>query len=339
MTESSPLIECIPNFSIGDDPTKIAAIRRAIAEVRSVRVLHVDAGIAANRTVITFAGPPEAVVEAAYRGIAIAAQVIDMRTQRGEHPRIGATDVCPLVPVRAISTEEVNQFAHQLAARVGEELHIPVYCYEHSATRPERRLLADIRSGEYEGLAQKMTDPDWQPDYGPARFNARSGATVIGARPFLIAYNVNLRTTDAGIATDIARDVRETGRLVRRADGSRQRVPGTCPGLRGIGWYIEEYGCAQVSLNVTDMDKTSVHRAFEEVKRAARQRGIDVTGSELIGLAPLRVFLEAGRFYAETNLPEQELIEMAIDKLGLNDLQAFDPQQRILEYLLHKGKG
>lgn len=345
-----PLIECVPNFSEGRDPHVIRQITDAIAAVPGVKLLDVDPGQATHRTVVTFVGPPEAVVEAAFQGIARAAQLIDMRQHQGEHPRMGATDVCPLVPVANISMEETAAWARKLGERVGAELAIPVYLYESAATRPERKNLATIRAGEYEGLAEKLQHPDWQPDFGPATFNPRSGATVIGARDFLIAYNVNLNTTSVRRANSVAFDIREKGRMQRDgdpvtgplstdADGNPIRIPGLCKGVKAIGWYIEEYGLAQISMNITDTRATALHEAFDACCESARRRGMRVTGSELVGMVPLNVLLDAGRYFLaqqqrSLGVSEEELIKIAVKSLGLDELAPFDPQQKIIEYQL-----
>ena len=349
MTSLSPLVECVPNFSEGRDEAVIGRITDRIASVSGVTLLNVDAGRATNRTVVTFVGPPEAVLDAAFRGIAEAAAAIDMRTHQGEHPRMGATDVCPLVPVRGIAMEEVAELARRLGERVGEELAIPVYLYERAATRPERRSLATIRSGEYEGLADKLADPEWKPDFGPASIHERAGATVIGARPFLVAYNVNLNTTSPRRANAVAFDLREAGRVKRRdglsgpilrdEQGEALREPGLLKGVKGIGWYIEEYGIAQVSLNLSDLEQTSLHEAFEAARERATARGMRVTGSELVGMVPLSAMLEAGRHYLRRQerslgLPEEEIVRMAIHSLGLEELGPFDPHERIIEWRL-----
>lgn len=344
MKDLSPLIECVPNFSEGRDPAIIAHIESAIQSVEAVQLLHRDMGYGANRTVLTFVGPPAAIVEAAYKAIQTAAAYIDMRSQKGEHPRMGATDVCPLIPIRGISLEETVHWANQLAEKVGKDLDIPVYLYEAAARNPVRRNLANIRSGEYEGLALKMQQADWVPDYGPTVFNPRSGATVIGARPFLIAYNVNLKTKDVEAANFIAQRVRESG-YVHKIDGLIQRdesgaairKKGRCKGVKAIGWFIDEYGHTQVSMNVTDLDSCAVHEAFEACREIANDIGVELNGSELIGLAPLRVFLEAGQFFAEgTAWAEAELVKLAIEQLGLSVLAPFQPQKRIIEYLLKR---
>ena len=334
--QRKPLIECVPNFSEGRNPEVVRQITDAIAAVEGVRLLDVDPGKATNRTVVTFVGEPEPVVEAAFQAIKKAAELIDMRQHKGEHPRMGATDVCPLVPVADITLEEAAAWAHRLAERVGQQLQLPVFMYEAAATRPERRNLAEIRSGEYEGLAKKLENPDWKPDYGPAAFNAKSGATVIGARDFLVAYNVNLNTKDPEVAQRIAEKVRESGYVQRDEQGHKQRFPGRCPGVKAIGWYMPAYGKAQVSMNITDLDETPLHLAFEACREEAQQLGFEVTGSELIGLAPLRVFLEAGQYLAPYETDPDRLIEATIIHLGLRELGGFERGQRILEDQLKK---
>ncbi len=329
------LIECVPNFSEGRDPLVIRKIAEAIQTVPNVFLLHIDKGEAANRTVFTFVGIPDAVVEAAFQAIRVASRHIDMRQQQGEHPRIGATDVCPLIPISGITLEEIIPYAHQLAQRVSELLAIPVYMYEAAATISARRNLATIRKGEYEGLAQKMQLPNWKPDYG-STFNPRTGATVIGARNFLIAYNINLDTKDAEVAKQIAAEVRESGKKVQEA-GVWKRVAGSCKALKAIGWYIEEYEQAQVSMNIINFHITGMHTAFEACKAAATKYKLTVTGSELIGLVPLQALLEAGAFYApNSNKEETELLEAAIKGLGLSDLSPFLPEERVVEYCLAK---
>lgn len=328
------LIECVPNFSEGRDLEVIRKITARIESVEGATLLHVDPGKATHRTVVTFAGAPTAVVEAAFRAIATAAETIDMRRHRGEHPRMGATDVCPLVPISGISLEETAELARQLGERVGRELGIPVYLYEASQPDPARKNLSVIRSGEYEGLPKKLADSAWKPDFGPAEFNPRSGATVIGARDFLVAFNVNLNTTSTRRANAVAFDVRESGR------GEPPRnIPGTLKAVKAIGWYIEEYGIAQVSMNLTDLRVTPLHVAFDETCRAAEARGLRVTGSELVGLIPLASMLEAGRHFLRKQqrsigVSERELIRIAVRSLGLADLTPFDPAQRIIEYRL-----
>ncbi len=331
------IIECIPNFSEGKNANTLAAILAAIKAVTGVKLLHLDRGAAANRTVFTFAGKPQKVVEAAFQAIKVAGELIDMRVQKGEHPRIGATDVCPLVPIANITMAEVKEYAAQLGARIAKELNIPIYLYEHSAITPNRKNLAIIRSGEYEGLAEKMALAEWQPDFG-ASFNAKTGATVLGARDFLIAYNANLDTDSVEIATQIARTIRTSGKVIKKESGEKIRIPGQCRSLKAIGWYIEEYGKAQVSMNLTNFKITGIHEAYEACKAAAEKYGATVTGSELIGLIPLEAMLAAGHFYANitgaTNLPEKELIQLAVNELGLADLSPFHFEERIIEYLL-----
>jgi glutamate formiminotransferase/formiminotetrahydrofolate cyclodeaminase len=327
------LIECVPNYSEGCDRAVIDAIVGAVASVAGVRVLHVDPGQAANRTVVTFVGAPEAVAEAAFRGSAMAQERIDMRRHHGTHPRIGATDVLPLVPVSGVSLEECARLARGLAKRMYEELGIPCYCYEAAAFTPERRNLAVCRAGEYESLPDKMADPARRPDFCGAwdERAARSGASVVGARNFLIAVNFNLDTKSADLATEVAMDVREKGRKL--PDGSWLRGP--LKGCKAIGWYIEEYGIAQVSMNVTDIAATPLHVAFETVCRAAAARGLHVTGTEIIGLVPRQVLLDAGRHFLKGNdAGEEELVQAAIRGMSLDDLCPFDPQKKVIEYQL-----
>lgn len=344
------LIECVPNFSEGRDLNIIRQITEQIEAVEGVKLLDVDPGKATNRTVVTFVGPPEQVIEAAFRAIKKAAEVIDMRKHSGEHARMGATDVCPLIPISGISMEETADFARKLGKRVGEELDIPVYLYEKAASRPERTNLATIRAGEYEGLQAKLQQADWKPDFGKAEFNARAGATVIGAREFLIAYNINLNTTSTRIANAIAFDVREAGRIKREGhpvlgevvtdeNGEPVRIPGTLKSVKAVGWFIEEYGFAQISMNLTDISITSIHKAFDEVVRAAHERGVRVTGSELVGLIPLNAMLDAGRHYLEkmgrsAGVSEEELIQTAIRSMGLSEVSDFDPKKKIIEYVI-----
>lgn len=343
------LIECVPNFSEGRDPGKVGQIAEAITRTAGVTLLDVDMGKDANRTVMTFVGPPESVVEAAFNAIRTAAEVIDMRYQRGAHPRIGATDVCPLIPVSGISREEAVDYARQLAKRVGEELHIPVYLYEQAASLSERKELAAVRAGEYEGLANRIRDIRWKPDFGEAVFNPRAGATVIGVRGFLVAYNVNLDTPSVKLANAIAFDVREKGRIkkvngeiVTDESGNPRWTPGLLKAVKAMGWYMDQYGCAQVSMNLVDLDITPVHTAYEACRLAAEKRGVRATGSELIGLIPLRALLEAGRFaLAKQHRPaeteEAALVAEAIRFLGLDSLKPFDPQKKVLEYRMrHK---
>jgi glutamate formiminotransferase/formiminotetrahydrofolate cyclodeaminase len=336
------LIECVPNISEGRDRTRIDAIASVVEAVEGVRLLDVDPGRATNRTVITFVGEPEPVLEAAFRLMKKAQELIDMRGHKGEHPRFGATDVCPLVPISGVTMEECAAFARQLGERVGSELGIPVYLYEFAASEEKRRNLANNRSGEYEGLPKKLSDPAWKPDFGPTAFTdsvARSGAVAIGARNFLVAYNVNLNTTSTRRANAIAFDIREAGRRVKQADGSELQVPGKLRAVKGIGWYIEEYGVAQLSLNLTDITITPVHIAFDEACKCAAERGIRVTGSELVGLIPKQALLDAADFHLtrqqrSLGIPEREKIKIAVKSLGLDDLGPFDAQKKVIEYML-----
>ena len=340
----SRIIECVPNFSEGSNPVAIAQIAAEIKKVSGVVLLDIDPGKDANRTVITFVGNPESIVEAAFQAIKKAAEVIDMRHQQGAHPRIGATDVCPLIPVSGVSMEEVIACAHQLGKRVGEELEIPVYLYENAAILSERRNLAAIRAGEYEGLENRIKNILWKPDFGEAVFNPDAGATVIGAREFLVAYNVNLNTTSVKLANAIAFDVREKGRIknengeiITGEDGKPIWTPGLLKAVKAIGWYMEEYGFAQVSMNLVNLDITPLHTAFEACCKCAEKHGISVTGSELIGLIPLQALLDAGRYalqIQEQSSEENEalLIKAAIQFLGLNSIRPFDPQKKVLEY-------
>jgi glutamate formiminotransferase/formiminotetrahydrofolate cyclodeaminase len=344
------LIECVPNFSEGQNMEVIQQIAASISAITGVQLLDVDPGKATNRTVVTFVGNPEAVVEAAFQAIKKAAELIDMSKHKGEHPRMGATDVCPLIPISGISMEETVFYAHQLAKKVGEELAIPVYTYEAAATMPERKNLADIRAGEYEALEDKLKKPEWKPDYGKATFNKKAGATVIGARDFLVAYNVNLNTTSVKRANSVAFDIREQGRVLREADpvngkiildasGEPMRIPGTCKSVKAIGWFIEEYGLAQVSMNLTDINVTPLHIAFDECQKSAIARGLRVTGSELVGMVPKKVLTDAGKYFIEkqnlsSGVAEEELIRIAVKTLGLDELAPFDPKQKIIEYKL-----
>lgn len=348
------LIECVPNFSEGRRPEIIKAITQAIETVETVKLLDVDPGKATNRTVVTFVGDPDSVVEAAFRGIAKAAELIDMRQHSGEHARMGATDVCPFIPVSGISMEETAEYAQKLARRVGEELNIPTYLYEAAQPNKKRSNLSVIRSGEYEGFFDKIKLPEWKPDFGPAEFPAGSGATVIGARDFLIAYNVNLNTRSTRIANRIAFDVREAGRILRDGNpisgkpildeqGEPVRVPGKLKHVKAVGWYIEEYNMAQISMNLTNYLETPLHVAFDETCKSAEERGARVTGSELVGLVPLKPMLDAGRYFLQkqgisTGVSEAELVHTAIRSLGLDELGPFDPNKKIIEYLLRDPK-
>lgn len=345
------LIECVPNFSEGNDLGIIKQITDAIESVEGVKLLNVDPGKATNRTVVTFVGTPEAVCEAAFRGIAKAAQIIDMSKHHGEHPRMGATDVCPMIPVANISMEETAEWARKLGQRVGNELKVPVYLYEESQPDKKRSNLSVIRAGEYEGFFKKIKLPEWKPDFGPAELPAQSGATVIGARDFLIAYNVNLNTKSVKRANSIAFDIREAGRVktddkgkkMLDADGKEIRIPGKLKGVKAIGWYIEEYGIAQVSINITKFRDTPLHIVFEECAKSAFERGYRATGSELVGLVPLSAMLDAGRYFLQkqrlsSGVSDTELIHIAVKSMGLDELSPFDPRQRIIEYVMADDK-
>jgi len=333
------IVECVPNISEGRRPEVYNAVADAAASVAGVRLLDVDPGMETNRTVITFVGEPEAVIEGAYQLVVAARGLIDMRTHQGAHGRMGAVDVCPFVPVAGVSMDDCVEFANRLAKRIGEELELPVYLYEFAATRPERRSLADIRQGEYEALPSKLEDPDFAPDYGPADFVPEFGAMVIGARKFLVAYNVNLNVTDKRWANRVAFDVREKGRMVAGPDGTKVQQPGTLKAVRGVGWYIPEYGCAQVSMNLIDLDVTPVHVAFDACEESARTRGIRVTGSELVGLIPKTSILDAGRHYLERmgrsrGVPLADLVHAAAQSLGLSEVSSFEPGEKIIEDIL-----
>ena len=346
------IIECVPNYSEGRDKSVIDAIVAAIAAVEGVKVLNVDPGEATNRTVVTFVGEPEPVLEAAFQGAAKAAELIDMRQHHGAHPRSGATDVLPLIPVSGITLEECAVLAQGLAERLWKELGIPCYCYEAAAYKPERKNLAVCRAGEYEALPEKMADPDRKPDFGGAWDDraARTGATNVGARGFLVAVNFNLNTTSTRRAMAVAFDVREKGRkareggsltgaLLKDANGEQIWIPGTLKGCKAIGWYIDEYGIAQVSMNITDIEATPLHVAFEEVCRAAAARGLRVTGAEIVGLVPKKVLLDAGKFYLERQqrslgISEDEILKIAVKSMSLDDLKPFDPREKVIEYLM-----
>lgn len=342
MQSLQPILECVPNFSEGRDPQKIGAIADAIRSVPGAQLLHIDVSPAAHRTVMTFAGVPEAVTEAAFRAIAKAAELIDMTVQEGVHPRIGATDVCPLVPLSGLSMDDAVRYSRLLGERVGTELNIPVYLYEYAAQAPHRRSLPDIRKGQYEGLAEKMKSADWLPDYGPASFSPRSGATVLGARDVLVAFNISLQTSDISKADFIARRIRESG-YFRTRDGERQHVPGLLKKVRAIGWYMADYEQAQVSLNLLDYRQCSPLKAYEAVANIAEELGIELAGSEVIGLIPEECLLEAGSFSLlrkgmNMAMDRELLVHEAIRYLGLNRLKPFDPQEKILEYALaHAG--
>ena len=344
------LIECVPNFSEGHDMNIIKQITDEIEKVEGVKLLDVDPGAATNRTVVTLVGTPDEVCEAAFQAVKKASQIIDMSKHKGEHPRMGATDVCPLVPVSNITMEETVEYARKLAKRIGEELEIPIYCYENAAFTEERRNLATCRSGEYEGMAEKLTIPHWKPDFGPAKLNVKAGVTAVGARDFLVAFNVNLNTTSTRRANAIAFDVRErgrskregnpiTGKIVKDENGKPVMIPGSLKCVKGIGWFIEEYGIAQFSMNLTNISITPVHIAFDETCKKAEARGIRVTGSELVGLIPLQAMLDAGKYFLRKQkrslgISQDELLKIAVKSMGLDDLKPFNPQERIIEFIL-----
>jgi len=338
------IVECVPNFSEGRNMKVIEEIVNAIKEVEDVYVLDVDPGEATNRTVVTFVGPPENVKEAAFRAIKKAAELIDMRHHHGEHPRMGATDVYPFVPVKGVTMEDCVRLAEELGERVGKELGIPVYLYEYAAKEDYRRNLADIRAGEYEALPEKLKDEKWKPDFGPAEFNehvAKTGATVIGARDFLIAYNVNLNTKDKKLANKIAKIIRERGYKKKMEDGTRVQVPGRLKYVKAIGWYIDEYQRAQISINLTNFHKTPLWKVFEVAEEEAQKIGLRVTGSEIVGLVPLEAMLDVGKHFLEkqgksTGIPERDIVHYAILSLGLNDVAPFDPDEKIIEYKIEK---
>jgi glutamate formiminotransferase/formiminotetrahydrofolate cyclodeaminase len=344
------IIECVPNFSEGRDMSVIKQITDVIESVEGVKLLDIDPGKDTNRTVVTFVGGPEEVSAAAFLAVKKASEIIDMSKHHGEHPRMGATDVCPFIPVSGVTMEETAKYARKLAKRIGDELNIPVYCYENAAFGEKRRNLANCRSGEYEGLKKKLSDPEWKPDFGPAVFNAKAGATAVGARDFLVAFNVNLNTTSIRRANAIAYDVREKGRPLREGDpvtgkivkdknGEQIMVPGTLKSVKAIGWYIEEYGIAQISMNLTNISVTPVHIAFDEVCRKAHDRGLRVTGSELVGLIPLKAMLDAGKYFLlkqqrSIGVSDNELIKIAVKSLGLNDIHKFNPEEKIIEFVM-----
>jgi glutamate formiminotransferase/formiminotetrahydrofolate cyclodeaminase len=338
------ILECVPNFSEGRDMSVIKQITDAIESVDGVKLLDVDPGKDTNRTVVTFVGDPDSVSEAAFRAVKRASEVIDMSKHHGAHPRMGATDVCPFIPVSGITMEEAAEYARKVGERIGKELGIPVYCYENAAYEKKRKNLANCRSGEYEGLKQKLADRDWKPDFGPAVFNIRSGATAVGARDFLVAFNINLNTTSVRRANAVAFDVREKGRIIKDEKGKEISVSGTLKNVKAIGWYIEEYGIAQISMNLTNISVTPVHIAFDEVCSKADARGIRVTGSELVGLIPLKAMLDAGRYFLEkqqrsAGVSDNELIKIAVKSMGLNDIHPFNVEEKIIEFVMEeKGK-
>ena len=338
------IIECVPNFSEGNDIEKINEIKSTITSFKEVTLLDVDPGRATNRTVITFAGPPDAVIECAFESIKTASELIDMSVHKGEHPRMGATDVCPLVPISNVTIEECVEYSIKLAEKVGKLLEIPVFLYEHSSKQKYRKNLADIRSGEYEAMEEKFKDKKWQPDYGPKVFNSKSGCTAIGVRDFLIAYNINLNTKDKSIATDIALDIRELGRnrrdnkgkFVRDNNGIPIKKPGKFKNVKAVGWFIEEYGIAQISINLTDYISTPLFKVFEEVRKQGNKRGVRVTGSEVVGLIPMDCMLDVGKFYLakqkrSTGTTNEHIIDIAVKSLGLEDLSPFVPNKKIIE--------
>jgi len=351
------LIECVPNFSEGCDMTIIDKITDEIKKIDGVKLIDVDPGQATNRTVVTIVGTPNEVCEAAFQAVKKAQELIDMRSHKGAHPRFGATDVCPLVPVANITMEETVEYAHKLAERIGTELNIPIYCYEFAAKEDKRKNLANCREGEYEAINKRIGTAEWKPDFGPAEWNesvAKSGVTAVGARNFLIAYNVNLNTTSTRRANAIAFDVRErgrvkreghpvTGKIVKDENGNPVNIPGMLKSVKGIGWFIEEYGVAQISMNLTDITVTSLHKAYEAVYERANARGIRVTGSEMVGVVPLQAMLDAGKYFLRkqersTGIPEREIIKIAIKSMGLDELYPFDPDKKIIEYILKDDK-
>ena len=340
------IIECVPNFSEGVDMNIIKQITDEIEKVEGVKLLDVDPGKATNRTVVTFVGEPQPVIDAAYLAIKKAGELIDMTKHKGEHPRMGATDVCPLIPIAGITMEETVEYAKKLGKRVGEELNIPVYLYESAAQKEDRKNLATIRAGEYEGFSDKIKEANWAPDFGKAIFNEKSGATVIGARDFLVAYNVNLNTTSTRRANSIAFDLRENGRVkeengkkVLDANGVEVREPGLLKSVKAIGWFIEEYGIAQISMNLTNISITPLHIAFDSAVDRAHARGMRVTGSELVGLVPLKSMLDAGKYFLakqkrSVGISEEEIIKIAVKSMGLDELTPFDPKKKIIEYVM-----
>ena len=355
----SKIIECVPNFSEGTDQTKINSIVSSINSIQGVTVLDCDPGLDTNRTVVTFVGEPESVIEAAFQGIKCASELIDMSQHRGTHPRIGATDVCPIIPVNGVSIKECVEYSIILAKKVGLELNIPVYLYEKSAISPLRENLASIREGEYEGLKQKLNDKNWKPDFGPTKLNNSAGATVIGCREFLIAYNINLNTTDKRLATDIAFEIREAGRskrkknpkslnlldgeIIRHNDGSPIRVPGKFKSVKAIGWYVSKYNKAQISINFTNYKISPIHQVFDSVCDLANKRGLRVTGSELVGLIPKSALMDAGKYYLKKQgrslgVSESDILECAVQSLGLNDVSKFNSKEKIIEFAIEDKK-
>jgi len=351
------LIECVPNFSEGKDLDKINNIVSKMSSIGQVTILDVDSGVDTNRTVVTMVGPPNAIADAIFKGIKCASEILDMSGHVGTHPRMGATDVCPFIPISGVTDDECIEISKQVGERVGKELDIPVYLYEKSATDPKRKKLPDIRKGEYEGLAEKLTDPEWKPDYGPAKVHLKAGTTIMGCRDFLIAYNINLNTRDARIATDIAFELREAGRskripnpksrnlldgeIVRHDDGRPVKVPGMFKDVKGMGWYVEDFNRAQISINFNNYKLSTIHDVFDEACRLAAMRGVRVTGSELVGLIPLDAILMAGTHYLKKQnrsigVPTKDIIECAIQSLGLNDVTLFDANEKIIDYAVLK---
>ncbi len=327
------LIECVPNFSEGQNNEAIKVIAQSIRKIKGVKLLHIDSGASANRTVYTFVGKPLNVLEAAFQAVKTGAEMIDMRKQKGTHPRMGACDVCPLIPISGISMDDVVELSNQLAERINRELGIPIYLYENSAKKPERKALAAIRKGEYEGLENKMKLPHWQPDFG-TDFNPQSGATILGARNFLIAYNFNLTTKDVSVAKRIAEKIRESGYKQLLKDGTRKHVSGIFKDVKAIGWYIADFGIAQVSCNFSNYHETNIHEVFEVIEQLAKKEGVSISGSELIGLIPLGALLEAGMHFDTIETDEKKLIDIAVNRLGLSDLNDFTPKNRIIDYMV-----
>ncbi len=336
------LLECVPNISEGADPALIMQLETTLYSVEGIQLLHVDRNEAAHRTVFTFIGEPEAVLEGAFQLIKRASELLDMSQHTGEHPRMGATDVCPLIPYSGLTMEEAVSCAQTLGRRVGDELAIPVYLYEYAATKPERESLAQVRKGKYEGMAEKLKTPGWEPDYGPAELHRQAGVTAIGARDFLIAYNINLNTLIADKAHAVACDVRESGRLLQDEQGRAKRIPGALPKVRGLGWYIADFGQAQISLNIRDIEAAPIHQVFDTVVQKAHERGLRVTGSEVVGMVPRSVLLKAGRHYLErqgekpAEYLESQIVNMAVLSLELSDVVPFDPAKKVIEYQLQR---
>ena len=341
------LIECVPNFSEGRNEDIINQITSEIKSVSNVKLLDVDPGKDTNRTVVTFAGNPDDVIEAAFLAISKASELIDMSKHEGAHPRMGATDVCPLIPIKGVSVDECIEYSHKLAKKVAQKLKIPIFMYEKSASSKSRQNLAKIRQGEYEGMSDKLKMKDWKPDYGPDELHIKSGVTAIGVREFLIAYNINLNTSDKKLASDIALDIREAGRakrdengkIIRDKDGVMVKVPGTLKSVKAVGWFLDEYNVAQVSMNLIDYKTTSVHKVFEEVRKQAQKRGLRVTGSELVGLIPLDSLLEAGRYYLQeqnktSGVPDSQLIHIAVKSMGLDEMYPFNNDEKIIDYMI-----